>query len=54
MPELNFVRVGLVDDLRLHDTLLKPQVELFIDTRAEWLKPVEGVEQGHGMGPFDG
>lgn len=52
MPELNFVRVGLVDDLRLHDTVLKPQVELFVDTRAAWLKPVEGVKQGHGMGPF--
>ncbi|WWC58652.1 uncharacterized protein I303_101196 [Kwoniella dejecticola CBS 10117] len=48
-PTLNYVRVGAVDDLRLHDTLLKPEVEQFVDSRAKWLKPVQGVTQAHGM-----
>lgn len=48
-PELNFVRVGAVDDLHLHDALLKPEVEQFIDSRVAWLEPVDGVTQAHGM-----
>ncbi|WWC66339.1 uncharacterized protein I206_100240 [Kwoniella pini CBS 10737] len=48
-PNLNYIRVGSVDDLNLHDNLLKPQVEQFIDSKVKWLEPIEGVEQAHGM-----
>ncbi|GAA5831715.1 hypothetical protein JCM11251_000805 [Rhodosporidiobolus azoricus] len=45
MPDLAFVRVGAVDDLSLHESLLKPDIELFTKDRVGWLPPVEGVKQ---------
>lgn len=45
LPGMSILRLGTVDDFRLVETKLKPQVEQFIDTRASWLKPVEGVMQ---------
>ncbi|KAK6985020.1 Mss4-like protein [Favolaschia claudopus] len=46
---LNFVRMGIVDDYRLHETKLKPRVEQFVEERVEWLRPVEGMKQVEGM-----
>ncbi|UQC79122.1 uncharacterized protein CLUP02_04601 [Colletotrichum lupini] len=45
LPGMSILRLGTVDDFRLVETKLRPQVEQFIDTRASWLKPVEGVMQ---------
>ncbi|KXH53464.1 hypothetical protein CSAL01_10128 [Colletotrichum salicis] len=44
-PGMSILRLGTIDDFRLVETKLKPQVEQFIDTRASWLKPVDGVMQ---------
>lgn len=49
-PDVKYMRIGTVDDFSLHETKLRPQVELFIDSRVEWLQPIEGVKQVHGMG----
>jgi len=51
-PGTKFMRGGIIDDHRLHDTMLKPGVEIFSEHRAGWVKPVDGVEQAKGMGPF--
>ncbi|KAK0377590.1 hypothetical protein CLIM01_05069 [Colletotrichum limetticola] len=45
LPGMSILRLGTVDDFRLVETKLRPQIEQFIDTRASWLKPVEGVMQ---------
>lgn len=37
-----------MDDLTLHETTLKPQVETFTKSRVAWLKGAEGAEQYHG------
>jgi hypothetical protein len=51
-PGTKFMRGGIIDDHTLHDTMLKPGVEIFTEHRAKWVKPVDGAEQGKGMGPF--
>ncbi|KAK2027998.1 hypothetical protein LX32DRAFT_640384 [Colletotrichum zoysiae] len=48
-PGLSILRIGTVDDFRLAETKLRPQVESFVGTRVSWLKPVEGVLQTEGM-----
>ncbi len=50
-PGTKFMRGGIVDDHTLHDTILKPGVELFTEHRASWVKPADGVEQAKNMGP---
>lgn len=50
-PGLRILRLGTVDDFRLVETKLRPQFELFVETRACWLQPVEGVKQFAGMLP---
>jgi hypothetical protein len=42
------MRIGQVDDLNLHETLLKPQMETFIKDRVAWFKGAEGAVQYHG------
>ncbi|CAK7234971.1 hypothetical protein SBRCBS47491_009131 [Sporothrix bragantina] len=44
-PGVSILRLGTVDDFTLHETRLKAQVEQFIEDRATWLTPVEGVKQ---------
>jgi hypothetical protein len=39
------LRIGTVDDFHLHETKLKPKVEIFVKDRVGWLEPVEGMEQ---------
>lgn len=51
-PGTKFMRGGIIDDHRLHDTMLKPDVEIYTEHRAKWVSPVEGAEQGKSMGPF--
>lgn len=51
-PGTRFMRGGIIDNHALHDTFLKPDVELYTEHRAKWVSPVEGAEQGIGMSPF--
>lgn len=52
-PGTRFMRGGPIDDHKLHDTVLKPQTEIFTEHRAAWVTPVEGAEQAIGMGSFE-
>ena len=53
-PGTKFVRVGIVDDLRLHEEVLKPQIELFTKTRVGWWHGLgaDGVKEDEGF-PFE-
>jgi len=44
-PGIHVMRLGTVDDLRLHETKLRPTVEIFSKDRVDWLKPIEGMNQ---------
>lgn len=49
---MSFPRMGPVDDLKLHDTVLAPQVEQYTPTRVAWFHGVDGVPKSDGMYPF--
>jgi hypothetical protein len=49
-PGRSFLRIGTVDDFSLHETKLRPQVELFVERRVSWYHGGEGVPQRKGMG----
>lgn len=42
------MRIGTVDDFKLHETLLKPKVEQFTKDRVAWCTGGEGVKQFEG------
>ena len=44
-PDVAYMRVGTVDDFALHETTLKPSIEIFCKDRVGWLKPIEGSKQ---------
>ncbi|KAK5999965.1 hypothetical protein QM012_005053 [Aureobasidium pullulans] len=44
-PGLSITRVGTVDDVTLHDTKLKPRVEIWCQSRVAWFGGVEGIKQ---------
>jgi hypothetical protein len=44
-PGLSIPRVGTVDDLSLHNTKLKPRVEIWCQSRVAWFGGVEGIKQ---------
>ncbi|KAJ9122859.1 hypothetical protein QFC24_003897 [Naganishia onofrii] len=44
-PGTKFMRVGTVDDLHLHETVLRPQKEYFIENRPDWWHGVEHAKQ---------
>lgn len=44
-PGMSILRIGTVDDHHLHETKLRPSREIYTDTRVDWLKPIDGVEQ---------
>lgn len=48
-PGMSILRIGTVDDFRLHETKLRPQRELFTKDRVDWFSGVEGVEKFKGM-----
>lgn len=45
LPDALLLRLGPVDDFRLAETKLKPVMEVYTETRVEWLKPAVGVKQ---------
>lgn len=48
-PHLAFMRVGTVDDFALHETRLKPTIELFAKDRVGWLEPIAGCKQAQAQ-----
>ena len=42
------MRISRVDDLTLHRTTLKPQVETFTKDRVAWFKGAEGAGKYYG------
>jgi hypothetical protein len=48
-PGMTILRTGMVDDLSLAETKLRPQVEQFIERRVAWSVPIEGAAQATGM-----
>jgi len=44
-PGMKIPRIGTVDDFSLHETKLKPRIEIFCKDRVSWLKGAEGVQQ---------
>jgi len=49
-PGLSIMRIGTVDDFKLHETKLKPQFEQYTKDRVAWLSGAEGVKQIEGSG----
>ncbi|KAJ6566170.1 Mss4-like protein [Mycena capillaripes] len=47
-PGMSILRIGTVDDFHLHETKLKPTVEMYVENRAGWLHGAEGVKQVEG------
>ncbi|MCJ1455258.1 hypothetical protein MMC28_005612 [Mycoblastus sanguinarius] len=44
-PGRCILRVGTVDDFRLHETRLRPRREIFVKDRVGWVGAVEGAQQ---------
>ena len=53
-PAALLLRLGPVDDFRLAETKLKPEMEVFTGTRVAWLPPVEGAAQFDRIQPPPG
>ncbi|PSN71549.1 hypothetical protein BS50DRAFT_570884 [Corynespora cassiicola Philippines] len=49
-PGYSILRIGTIDDLNLHETKFRPQVEQFVNDRVNWLRAIPGVPQFEGMG----
>lgn len=47
-PHQSYMRIGTVDDFNLHETKLKPEVEIFTDSRVNWWHGVEGAKAVSG------
>jgi hypothetical protein len=48
-PGKSILRIGTVDDFHLHETKLRPQVEVFTKDRVNWFSGVEGIKQCEGV-----
>lgn len=44
-PGKSILRIGMIDDFSLMETMLKPQREQFLISRVEWLKDIEGARK---------
>jgi hypothetical protein len=49
-PGVSILRIGTVDDFKVQETKLRPQVEQFIKDRLAWVRPLEGVRHADAMG----
>lgn len=47
-PGMSVLRIGTVDDFRLHETKLKPRLEQYTKERVEWLGEGHGLKQVEG------
>ncbi len=50
-PGASILRIGTVDDFHLHETKLRPQREIFVKDRCEWVAAVKGAEQFEASRP---
>jgi hypothetical protein len=48
-PGMSILRIGTVDDFTLHETKLRPRMELFTKDRVAWFTGVEGARKFEGM-----
>ncbi|KAF2464116.1 uncharacterized protein BDR25DRAFT_381776 [Lindgomyces ingoldianus] len=48
-PRMSILRIGTIDDLVLHETKLRPQIEQFTNDRVNWLPGVEGTKKFVGI-----
>jgi hypothetical protein len=48
-PGTKFMRVGTVDDLHLHETVLRPKKEYFVENRPNWWHGVANAKQIEGF-----
>ncbi|KAI5917368.1 Mss4-like protein [Camillea tinctor] len=48
-PGKSILRIGTVDDFNLHETKLRPQMELFTKDRVSWFSGVEGAKKFEAM-----
>jgi hypothetical protein len=48
-PGTSILRMGTVDDFKLAETKLRPQIEQFIKERVDWFTGVDGAEKFDGM-----
>lgn len=48
-PHRKVMRIGTVDDFNLHETVLRPQMEIFVKDRVSWFSGVEGVPKHQAM-----
>ncbi|EHL01142.1 Mss4-like protein [Glarea lozoyensis ATCC 20868] len=48
-PGMSILRIGTVDDFRLMETKLKPQVVQYVEQRTSWVEGVEGVREVVGI-----
>jgi len=44
-PGQSILRIGTVDDFHLHETKLRPKMEIFTKDRVNWFSGVEGAVQ---------
>ena len=47
-PGKSILRIGTVDDFNLHETKLRPRVEIYTKDRASWVHAVDGARQFEG------
>jgi len=50
-PGAYIMRIGTVDDFSLHETLLKPGKEIWVQDRCRWVSAVPGAVQHQQGGP---
>lgn len=50
-PHAAIMRIGTVDDFRLQETKLAPQVELWTRERLAWVPEMKGIAERHEAGP---
>ncbi|KAJ6461169.1 Mss4-like protein [Mycena vitilis] len=48
-PGQYVLRLGTVDDLHLHETMLRPTLEYFPERRVGWLSATDGVKEVAGL-----
>lgn len=47
-PGMSTLRIGTVDDFRLQEIKLRPQVEYYVKKRVDWFTGVEGSKKAPG------
>ncbi|KAI9148917.1 Mss4-like protein [Paramyrothecium foliicola] len=51
-PGMSILRIGTVDDFKLHETKLKPAIEQYTKDRVSWFSGVDGAKKAEAMFPY--